>query len=408
MLIPKKGIDSSAPQVVYLALSFFAILSFLQWEPPGFFFWLESFRWYIMLLVAGFLFIIQRGYLNIPSAKFYIVFNSLAWLGTLLSLLRTPSPDQVLYTAVSMSIPFFLGLVLIPVISTDKGRLAWIAALLAAALLWGSQTIFLWLEQGENIRHVLAGSGTDHNAISLCLAVAATALMIVALYGNFSFNRLWQSLLKVVCFFISSGFLVCSFLTYSRSGFIVTLAGIFFAVFTLLISNKIKMFFIILSISLFLGWTMISTVQITNPTWFIKINEISRLEDPNTSVFVRTILVQKAWELIGENPIIGIGPGIFRTIYDPLIGHQSFYLPHNTYLATWAEMGSLGFIGYIVWLSLWIRLFFRNWNKFNLYQRVLLSIFVPFFIMLTFLDIGGLMLTIMLATFSGLQYSSEL
>jgi O-antigen ligase len=392
---------------VYVTIAIFAVLAFLQWEPPGFYFWLESFRWYFMVGIAGLVFILQKADLNISRARFYILFSLLSWLGALLSLLRTPLPDEILYKLVSMTIPFFLGLVFIPVISINSGRLVWLGTLIIAALMWGYKVVQLWILEGEGVRHILYGPGMDHNLVALCLAIAATTLMIVALYGDVITIRVpLQKLLKLSGFLGSVFFLICSFLTYSRSGFIITLVGIFFAIFTLILSNRKKTLLVILFI-LFIGYIMvIPIVQLTNPTWFIKINEIARLDDPTTSVFVRTVLLRKAWGIVQENPFIGIGPGIFRVIYDPMIGHQSFYMVHNTYLATWVENGILGLFGYIVWLYLWARLLFK-WNNLSLIKQILLSAFVPFFIMLFFLDIGGFPLSFMLIIFSTLDSRAD-
>jgi len=365
---------------LYFTLIVIAVLSFLQWEPPGTYTWLESFNWYLMIGVAGYLFILQRGRLNTSGIRFYIIFNFLFWLGGVLSLFRTPSPDQVLYSAVSMTIPFFLGLVMLSAMSTNKGRAIWLYTLLIAALLWAYEVVQLWFLYGENIRHFLYGPGRDHNLVAIIFAMAATALMIIFLYGDFAVNKSTQFLIKGAAFSTSLGLLICSFLTYSRSGFIATIVGIFFTLFSLFLSERTRMPFVIFFILLLGGLSVLtSVVQTTNPTWFIKFNEITRLEDPTTSVFVRTVLLQKALAVIAENPFIGIGPGVFRTIYDPLIGHQSFYLVHNSYLAAWAENGILGLLGYIIWLFLWIRLFLTKSYETNIVGNLCTLLYNAFF-----------------------------
>jgi len=356
-----------------------------------------------MLTVAVFIFILQSKYIKISNAWFYIFFNIMLWLGTLLSLSRTPSPDTVLYIVVSLVFPFLLGLVFIPTLSIEKGKLVWIGTLILAAILWGATILTLWLQQGENIRHTLAGKDMDHNMISLCLAIAATASMMIALYGDFAIRNSLRNLLKLFAFLAAFGFWILSFLTYSRSGFIITTAGIFFGIFTLVFNKQVKKFILILFVLLMIFFVITPIVQISNPIWFSKFDEVSRLGDSNTSVYVRTVLVNKAWRLIQENPIIGIGPEVFRTVYSPDIGQQSFYMVHNTYLAAWVEKGILGVAGFVVWALLWAKLFVTKWRNLNLINRILMSAFVPFFVMLFFLDIGGLFLIFMLALFSGLQ-----
>lgn len=390
-----------------LLIGIFAVLMFLQWSPPGFYTWLTSFRWYFMVGVAGFVFILQKFKINFQSIRFYLMFNVLSWAGILFALFRTPLFNQTLYSAVSMVIPFSLGLVLIPVFFQTRGRVIWLISLVVAALLWAYKIIQLWETLGEDIRHVLTGRGMDHNMISLCLSSAATALMVISLYGDFSIKQPLKKIIQLISFIVSIGFLVSSFLTYSRSGFIVTILGISFVVLTLILSKRLKTFFVIVAILLIGASLLIPLVQYTNPTWFIKFDELLRLSDQNTSVYTRTVLVQKAWQIIKENPIIGIGTGVFRTIYDPYIGDRSFYLPHNTYLGVWVGQGIFGLAGYLIWILLWINSIIKNWMKFDISTRALMSVFAPFFLMLAFLDLSGIVSIGMLAFFSGLNMRTE-
>ncbi len=381
-----------------------AALAFLQWQPPGWYQWLEGFRWYFMAAVAGYLFILQRGRINLSRAKFYILFNILTWLGVLLSLLRTPDPESVLYMAVSLVVPFFLGLVMLSCLSADQGRKVWLCALFSAGFLWAYEIVNLWSIYGENIRHYLYGPGKDHNLISLNFAMSATAMLAIVLYGSFNISKPAKALIRLACFSACILFFICTFLSYSRSGFIVASIGVFFTLFTLFFSRHTRGALVVIFVLLMLvGAFMASIVQVTNPTWFIKFGEVVRLDDPNTSVYVRTVLLQKAWAVILENPLIGVGPGIFKTIYDPVIGHQSFYLAHNSYLTAWVENGVLGLCAYLLWVSLWMRFFLTRWHELDLLNRILTLIFIPFFLMLVFLDVGGFPLHFMLLIFSTLR-----
>ncbi|MBW8011289.1 MAG: O-antigen ligase family protein [Chloroflexi bacterium] len=411
MIFDKRRPQESKSIGISITLLIFTFLSFIQWEPPGFYIFLESFRWYFMIVVVVIVFIFQTEHMKISSSQFYILFSILFWFGALLSLFRTPDPDQVLYNIVSMGISFFLGLVFIPVISLKKGRLIWWSTLLTAALFWAFKIIRLWFQNGENIRYILHGPGLDHNLIGLLFSMAATGLMIIALYGNFVIPKVNPKIINVISLISSFGLLICSFLTYSRSGFIVTVLGIIFAIFTLILSNKKQRIFTLLIILLILIFTItisISEVQGNNPIWFIKFNEIFNLDDSYTSIFVRTTLLRKAWGFIQDDPIIGIGPEIFRTIYDPLIGHQSYYMVHNTYLKAWVENGILGLAGIVIWVLLWVRLFLTKWNDFDVLKRALISTFAPFFLMFTFLDVGGFPQSFMLIIFSSLYNERDI
>lgn len=409
MLLRKHPPARIQSQGLWLTLIVIATLCFLQWTPPGWYNFLELFRWYFMAAVAGYLFILQGGKIDFLAARFYIMFNVLSWLSVLLSLLRTPNIDSVLYTAVSSVVPFFLGLVLVSALSTIQGRKIWLYALFTAGFLWAYEIINLWSLYGENIRHYLYGPGNDHNLISVNFSMASIASLTVALYGDFKISKPKAALIKIIGSFICILFYVCTFLSYSRSGFIVTSIGILFTLLTLFFSKNTRVTFVIIVIILITSISfLVSIVQVTNPTWFLKFGEIVRLNDPSTSVYVRTVLLQKARNVILENPIIGIGPGVFKTIYDPIIGNQSFYLVHNSYLTAWAENGILGLSIYIIWLFLWAKFFLTKWHQLNLLSRILTMMFIPFFAMLFFLDIGGFPLHFMLMLFSGLygEYKS--
>jgi O-antigen ligase len=399
----RTGTQVPLPTVIVVA-----VLAFLQWQPPGWHQWLEGFRWYFMAAAAGYLFVLQRGRINLSNARFYILFNALSWLGVLLSLFRTPDPESVLYMAVSLAVPFFLGLVMLSTLSAEHGRKVWLYALFIAGFLWAYEVINLWYVYGENIRHYLYGPGKDHNLISVNFAMAATGSLAVALHGDFNVSKATRGFIRIAGFTGCLLFFACTFLSYSRSGFIVASIGIFFTLFTLFFSKTTRGVMVVIFIFLMAAAAfMASVVQVTNPTWFIKFGEIVRLDDPNTSVYVRTVLLQKAWSVIGENPLIGVGPGIFKTIYDPVIGHQSFYLVHNSYLTAWVENGILGLCAYLLWVVLWIRFFLTRWHELELTRRILVLMFIPFFVMLLFLDIGGFPLQFMLLIFSGIGAQSE-
>lgn len=377
----------------------FSLLMFLQWTPPGFYDWFLSLRWYFMLGVIGFVFVLQGLKIDLQYVRFYILFNALLWFGVLFSLFRTPAPDHTLYTSVSMLLPFSFGLVFVDILSQTRGQIAWLVSLLGAVLLWAYRIITMWMEQGENIRLVLTGQEFDHNMISLSFACAATALMAMAVYGDFQ-----KKIVNIVSFISSIGLLFCTFITYSRSGFIVASSGVLFVLLTLVFSKRLK-WFIVIVIFLIISFIFIMPfLKIASPIWFNKFSEIFLFGNEGTSVYVRVVLAQKAWAIIDANPIIGIGPDAFTStfFYDSSIGHMSNYLPHNTYLGTWAGQGILGISAYVIWVLGWVYYVIKNWEIYNVFQRSMMCLFVPFFMMLLFLDIGGSLNMSLLAFFSGI------
>ncbi len=82
-----------------------------------------------------------------------------------------------------------------------------------------------------------------------------------------------------------------------------------------------------------------------------------RFEDPQAkhSADARIPLMEMAWGIITENPILGIGANnYYRAIVNKEFGVWK-YVVHNQYLLVWAEMGTIGFFFYLWFLVSVIR-----------------------------------------------------
>lgn len=79
-----------------------------------------------------------------------------------------------------------------------------------------------------------------------------------------------------------------------------------------------------------------------------------------SSISSRGMIWQSAWKMIGDNPILGIGPGNFQREYLEYQRYFPPYLewsaphPHNMFLDIWLEGGILGCIGLLILFFFWI------------------------------------------------------
>lgn len=395
---------SKIPKVIgYIVYSF---IMFIQWSPPGFYDYLAGFRWYLMLFVSVLLFLPFLDRRNTPI-KFLLFFYFLSFMGILLSLFRTKFHTQTLYTAVSLLVPFVLGFALSNYFSEKLGKKIFVITLIAAAFLWAINIINMWYLHGENIRKILVGRGLDHNIIALNLGTATIIFLVTSLYGKFSEIRVINNVIIITLIAITMVLYLLTFFTYSRSGFITTSISILLILFTLLLNYNFLKF---ISVLLFLLGTLIiivPVIQITNPVAIIKFSELLNTNYEATSLFTRSLLFEKAIFVISENPVVGIGPGAFVNTQYSYYGMLSYKLPHNTYLKTWAEYGMFGILGYIVWIIKWLQITLFKWKTKELTQKILLSMYIPFFVMLLFLDLGGISHLSMLTVFSVINNESK-
>jgi len=84
----------------------------------------------------------------------------------------------------------------------------------------------------------------------------------------------------------------------------------------------------------------------------------------DSSIMARLLIWQKAWQIFGTKPVLGIGPGILNNYFPPY-PQWGVPQPHNIYLAFLVQTGIIGFIGFL-WLLVW---FFKTGIK-NLKYKI--------------------------------------
>jgi putative inorganic carbon (HCO3(-)) transporter len=89
--------------------------------------------------------------------------------------------------------------------------------------------------------------------------------------------------------------------------------------------------------------------------------------DDNGSAQGRLPLIETAFELIRDHPVVGVGPNNYTLVmreYGAVYGDWGdwVYVVHNKFLLVWAETGTLGLMAFIAFLAAAIRHGWRAWK----------------------------------------------
>jgi O-antigen ligase len=357
----------------------------------------DNIRWYVVLGLGMAVYLLNGEPLTVAGSRLFLSFWVLNFLGAVLALFRTPDVNNNLYLMVGMSISFFSFLLLIPAMSSRSVRKWVLAGMLLAALAW----MFYIQDQLKSMAilsnsYYLTGFRVDKNYISLVLALASTALFYFAINWTTT-QRLWTILLRLA---LSAGgfYLIYHIaLTYSRSGLLT--AGVGFLSVILLYAIRKRAGVTALMLIAVFGLVIYQSVPLMltlAPRWAgsLELQEFAK----------RASLIDKTLLIISDNPILGLGMDATKEVYSSRNSTSTRGLPHNQYLKSWAEQGILGLIGYVIWILFAFGKFRKNFFELSLTDQVLMVLFVPFFMMMNFLDLETIV-RLMLALMTGIFFS---
>lgn len=166
------------------------------------------------------------------------------------------------------------------------------------------------------------------------LAAYLTCSVPVAL--SFALWR-WGKIIARACFLLISAMLIiCSFLTFSRGGWIGLIAGLFF--FALLINYQRikKKFWPLFSFSFFVCVPFIG---------------IALFYFQNRQDNYRFTLFRGAWDMIKEHPLLGKGLGTFMDYCAFYTNNFGALYAHNCFLQIWAESGIFSLLSFILFMG---------------------------------------------------------
>jgi hypothetical protein len=381
-----------------------AMYLFNLWIPPRFY--LEP-RWYMLLALAIFCYFVQRKSLNAKALSLYWLVSGLALIGALLALVRAPDFDNALFNTTAMVIGMITMMLFIPTFATPVARKAMLIAQVFIGLTWAVE-VHRIIEANAGFSSLLFIDVNDKNRISLCMALTATIFLAFATLWqpNSRTARRWVWLLRLAAGGMGVFLIYTLSLTFSRSGVITAFAGITVVLifFSLQEKGKTRIFRLLTGSGAVIILYLIFSPQvaIVSPKWGELLEEGSLIQDID-SYGVRQELINKARSIILEDPIIGIGAGNSKPVYFSSDRYLMRGLIHNAYLSSWAELGILGLLSNLIFITAYIAYVKRKFRTSELIDKIWLILFIPFFVDMLFLEIGSVS-QFMLVLLSGFYY----
>ncbi len=380
-------------------------LSFWDWDMID----MPSLRWYMVLGMAIFVFLLQKAPLNLRAAQIFWLVYGLIFFGAALAVLRAPDKSLALWNTVGFGINFIIALLLVPTMSTRFTRKILLIFLIIAAFLWVVIIQNLIVTKGFLTYSTLGVStGSDKNQVGMLFALASTALFYLAGFWKpskpLSKRRLFS--IRLVFGLLGMLFFFYQMLIYARSGILTTIAGMLFALVALLLKNEAKpsaffrsvfIFLVFIFSVFFLG----PKVMAISPSW--ERLSFQFLERGIGGFDYRTDLLRKGLFLIGQNPFIGVGLGNSKAAISSSYADFPFSLIHNTFLSAWAETGLVGLLAYFIWFLAVLKMLRERFFQLVLTDQIWLVLLLCVFIEMNFKEISSVSL-FMLLIFAGINY----
>lgn len=206
------------------------------------------------------------------------------------------------------------------------------------------------------------------------LAMSMAPLILISFYFIFNTqNKTLKSLWWAVLILAAPPFIF----TFSYSAFLGVFIALIFSAF-FYAKKKMK---IILPIFIFIIGTILFISQVSSE----KMQNIL-ITDGRSSFVSREMVWSSAADILKDNYIFGIGPGMFQKYYlDYQSKFDTQYLewaipyPHNVFLAFWVQNGLIGFLGFLIILFwIWKRIWKRS--DLSLERSDLFALVLSFFI----------------------------
>jgi len=240
--------------------------------------------------------------------------------------------------------PMIFGLVALTQLETEEEIKKALWALVASGMAVSAISFFYWFGGKATFDGRLSGIFLSPNHLAMYLAPCFLSAL-----GVF-----WLSTGKKEKFFIIAAILLivlAIYLTFSYAAWMAVLLAVLFALAIKIkfSSKKIKLF----TVYCFLFTVLLGTIFVSQ-LGSAKLNNL--LHSSRSSWQSRQMVWQAAFLIGKNNPIFGIGPGMFQEYY---LQYQKYFTapylewavpqPHNLFLAFWLETGILGLAGFI-WL----------------------------------------------------------
>jgi O-antigen ligase len=285
-------------------------------------------------------------FVKVPQNYIFLLFLCIAFISTFFS----PYFDYTFSYFIEFGVKaFVLYFLIINLVKSQKQVVFFSYFLIIIGFLLSLIGIYQYINhigvvyKDEGILRI-AGLAEDPNLFAMDLIT-----IIPIAFAMFFSNR--AIFIKIMISFVIILLIVTTVLTYSRAGFLQLSIVLFLAVGVRMYKrNKI------LTVATFLIIIMIALPLVPGKYWE-RIQTMTNFDDP--AIGKRLSGWQVGLQMFSENPIKGVGLGLFRyeffehALASPDVRYKQPLDAHNTYIHTAAEMGTFGllFLIYLIYLT---------------------------------------------------------
>ena len=262
-------------------------------------------------------------------------------------------------------------LLLLPVLFTIVRRehiKFYISAFLLAITFTEIASYLVWFEIIEPFKNATVRNPTPFMSHISYNPILAFAIYLV-LHEIF-FNKKITNLVFSLYSFFAISMSINMFITGGRAGQVMYFAMLTIIIFQFFNNQKIKSLLLISVLIPGIFFTAYMTSDLFQQRVDAAVNNtISYSDNKSSSVGLRITFALNSWDVIKENPIIGIGTGDFPMEYKKINqintpGLPSSTNPHNMYTLVVTQLGVLGLISMLSIFYYQIKLSFNSSNRF--------------------------------------------
>ena len=264
---------------------------------------------------------------------------------------------------------YFIGLFPILYTIVRKDYIShYISAFLLAISITEVCSYLVWFEVIEPFKNATVINPTPFMSHISYNPILAFAIYLV-LHEIF-FNKKITNLVFSLYSFFAISMTINMFITGGRAGQVMFFAMLAIIVFQFFNAQKIKSLLLISVLIPGIFFTAYTTSDLFQQRVDAAVkNTISYSDNKSTSVGQRITFALNSWEVIKENPIIGIGTGDFPIEYKKINQINTPQLrnstnPHNMYTLIAMELGVIGLISMLSIFYYQIKLSFNSSNRF--------------------------------------------
>ena len=264
-------------------------------------------------------------------------------------------------------------LLFFPILYTlvKKEQIAYyVSAFLLAISITEVASYLVWFELIEPFKNATVANPTPFMSHISYNPILTLAIYIVL--HKVLFDKTLTKLKYYSYSFFAISMTINMFLTGGRAGQVMFFAMLSILIFQYFDKQKIKAIITILVLmpSIFLIAYQFSDLFHTRVDQAItEIVNFSEIKNQNTSVGLRISFAINSWEIIKNNPIIGVGTGDFPSEYKKvnIINSPALMMtsnPHNMYILSLVQLGLIGLISLLSIFYYQIKLSFNSNIKF--------------------------------------------